>query len=136
MKTTFDVLEKMFKVVNVAAVRATINGKVYSRKRPLDSQAQDVVLTALAIRNDIGAVTQPGVYFVNCYAKNYNDGRPDVTKLKQIAGAVITVLEAYSDTSNFFRHVIISENIMEDSDNPLMSYDSLRVNYHIEGDIS
>jgi len=137
MKTSHDVLDVLYPVINVSTVTGTLNGKVYRNARPQNSKLRDVVLVPLTIRNNPNEDTkestvQPGTVVVNCYAPNLNTGEPDVANLDTMSAAVITTIEAYNNASTYYVFDIISENTMNDQENPDLSYSSLRINYFFE----
>lgn len=131
MKTGFDVLDILYKVVNVASVRSTIDGRVYRRKKKPNSELQDIVLITLTTPR--GDDVQVSTIIINIYCVNYQLGLPNETKLKEITDAVITVLEAYTITGGVYFDVDIrNENTMQDTDQVTMSYTSLRVSCTIQ----
>ena len=137
MKTSHDVLDILYPVVNVSTVTGTINGRVYKNARPQNSKLRDVVLVPLTIQNNPNEDTnestvQPGTAIANCYAPNLNTGEPDIAHLKATAAAVISTIEAHSNASTYYVFKIISENTMNDLENPDLSYSSLRINYYFE----
>lgn len=138
MKTGFNALDVFYKTINVTGVKSTLDGKVYRRKRPINSRKRDVVILTLPVRNPDISIVQTGVVVVNCYAPNLTagtddkSGTPNETRLKATADAVITALEAYSMGSMYFDFDLDSENLYQDTDDPQMSYVSLRVTYRIE----
>jgi len=132
MKTTGDILDKVFPIVNVSSVKGTLDGRVYRRNKPLNSQLRDIEIICQPIDNGEGVDVQSAIVIINCFAKNRQDGTPDETNLKAMSAAVITVIEAASSASSYFEIQITSETIMQDLDDPLMSYASIRVNCTIE----
>lgn len=131
MKTGFDILKKIFVILNVDSVNNVIDGRIYRRRKKPNSELQDIVILTLttAFRPDV----QPGTIIINIYCKNLQYGFVDETKLKQITDTVTTVLEAYNQTgSEYFDFDIISENTMQDTDQEAMSYTSLRINCMIQ----
>ena len=133
MKTITDIIEKLFPVVNVTAVKATIDGAVYRYKKPDNSELRDIVIGSLSISNDEDPITQSATVNINCYAKNHPNGMPDDAHITTTLAAVITALEAYTGgTSVYFEFVMQNQNIFPDIDNPIMSYGNLRVKCTIE----
>ena len=130
MKTTFTALGHFYAAVNVVGVTSKIDGGIWRRKKPHGSEKQDVVIVSLPIGSDDNV--QEGVVIVNCFCRNYEDGTPNETKLKDIAGAVIAAIESYASATEYFGIDYITENTMQDPDNERMSYSSIRVNYYIE----
>jgi len=132
MKTTGDILDKLYPALNVSSVTNTITGRVYRRKKPLNSQLEDIEIVILPIDNGEGYDTQHATAIINAYAKNHDNGQPNETRLKAMAAAIIAAIEALAVTGMYFETQIETESIMQDPDDPLMSYESLRVYCTIE----
>jgi len=131
MKTTFDINDILFPVINVASVKATIDGRVYRNKKPLNSELQDIVIIPLS--NYVGdEIINDATFMVNCYCKNFNNGTPDITKLRATINAVAAVIEAYNNTSNYDIFDIVNQILLNDIDQKSMSYVNLRINCFIE----
>ena len=134
MKTGFDILEKVYKIINVSGITSKIGGRIYRRAKPPNRQLQDIVVLTLPIMGSPDV--QTSTVIINIYCINNQYGLSDETKLNTITDAVITVLEAYnqqSDGSYFdFDLNNSSENTMLDTDQPIMSYTSLRVVCNIQ----
>ncbi len=131
MKTGFDVLDILYKVVNDDSVTSIIDGRVYRRRKKANSELQDIVLIPLTTAK--GDDVQTATVIINMYCANFQYGLQDETKLRQITDTVITVLEAYTITDGvYFDLDLRSVNTMQDTDQPTMSYTSLRVNCTIQ----
>ena len=131
MKTTFDISDILYPIINVTSVTSTIDGRVYRDKKPLNSELQDIVIIPLTNYNGDEIIQLP-VYMVNCFCKNFDNGLPNITKLKTITDAVIKVIEDYSATSNYYVFEITNQTLMQDTDQISMSYVNLRINCYIE----
>jgi len=131
MKTTFDISDILFPVINVLSVQAIIDGKVYRNKKPLNSELQDIVIIPLSNYNG-DEIINDATFMVNCYCKNFNNGTPDVAKLRAIANAVIAVIEAYNASNNYYVFSITNQILLQDTDQISMSYVNLRINCFIE----
>jgi len=131
MKTTFEIIPYLFEIVNVASVTDLIDGRVYRNRKPVNSELKDIVITTTGTNNDY---VQDGVAFINIYCRKLEKvNTPDITNLKLIANAVISVLEDYAQSgATYFDFDIISQNIMDDFDDKKMNYCSIRLNYFIE----
>ena len=130
MKTQFDILDIVYPLINITAIKTTIDGRVYRHKKPRDSQLRNIVLITLPISGDNDGDLQNGTVAINSFAKNDNKtGIPDETHLKATVKAIITAIEAYNISASYFRMRIISENIFPDDLDDTMSYDSIRVLY-------
>jgi len=131
MKTTFDISDILYPIINVTSVTSTIDGRVYRDKKPLNSELQDIIVIPLSNFNG-DEVIQEATFMVNCFCKNFDNGLPNITKLKTITDAVIKVIEAYSATSNYYVFEITNQTLMQDTDQISMSYVNLRINCYIE----
>lgn len=131
MKTTFDINDILFPVINVASVKATIDGKIYRNKKPLNSELQDIVIIPLSNYNG-DEIINDAVFMVNCFCKNFNNGTPDIEKLRATINAVIAVIEAYNASNNYYIFSITNQILLQDTDQISMSYVNLRINCFIE----
>jgi len=135
MKTTFDALDIIYPIVNVAAVRTTISGgKVYRNSRPENSVTKDIVIVSLPITGGHKDDTdiQQCTVMVNAFVKDLEAGRPDDKNLDTITAAVMTVIEAYNSTTSYARLEIINHSVFEDVDQAGISYSSIRINCIIQ----
>jgi len=131
MKTTFDINDILYPIINVAAVKATIDGGVYRNKKPLNSELRDIVIIPLSNYSGDEIINE-ATFMVNCYCKNFVNGTPDITKLRATANSVVAVIEAYNNTSNYYIFNIVNQILLQDTDQMLMSYTNLRVECFIE----
>ena len=92
MKTTFDINDVLYPIINVASVQATIDGRVYRNKKPLNSELRDIIIIPLTNYNG-DEIINDATFMVNCYCKNFDNGTPDIAKIRLIAEAVIEVIE-------------------------------------------
>jgi hypothetical protein len=132
VKTTFDILDVLFPVINVTAVKGTLTGKVYRNARPVDSVLRDITVGALPIAGGTDIDLQSCTIIINCFAKDLEDGRPDDTNLDAMTAAVLTVLEAYASSTSYLHLEINSQGVMADIDQAGISYSSIRVNCTIQ----
>jgi len=131
MKTTFDINDILYPIINVDPVKATIDGRVYRNKKPLNSELQDIIIIPLSNYNG-DEIINDATFMINCYCKNFNNGTPDITKLRAITDAVIAKIEAYNNTSKYYIFDIVSQILLPDVDQKSMSYVNLRINCFIE----
>lgn len=131
MKTTFDINDILFPVINTEEVQAEIDGRVYRNKKPLNSELQDIVIIPLSNYNG-DEIVNDATFMINCYCKNFNNGTPDITKLRAITDAVIAEIEAYNSTSNYYVFSIMNQILLNDFDQKSMSYVNLRISCFIE----
>ena len=69
---------------------------------------------------------------VNCYCKNFDNGTPDIAKIRSIAEAVIGEIEDYNNTTNYYVFDIVNQVLLQDTDQKSMSYVNLIINCFIE----
>lgn len=131
MKTTFDINDILFPVINTEEVQAEIDGRVYRNKKPLNSELQDIVIIPLSNYNG-DEIINDATFMINCYCKNFNNGTPNIKELRAITGAVIAEIEEYNNTSNYYIFDITNQILIQDVDQLSMSYVNLRINCFIE----
>ena len=131
MITTIDINDILYPIINVASVKATINGGVYRNKKPLNSELQDVII--LPLSNYVGEeIMNEATVMINCFCKNFVNGTPDITKLRATINAVAAVIEAYNNTNNYYIFQITNQTLLQDNDQISMSYINIRLNCLIE----
>jgi len=130
--TDFDVLDELYRQLNVSTVNSTIDGRIYRRTKPLNSELRDIVLRPLVLRTDDGLDVHPGTVMVNCYAKDLNRGFIDETHLEATVDAVIAQIDAYNAGSSYFHVEVENQIIIKDEAQPQMSVASIRLNIIIE----
>ena len=131
MKTTIDILDILYPVINVASVKATIDGRVYRNKKPLNNEVQDIVI--LPLSNYVGdEIINDATVMINIFCKNFDNGTPDITKLRATINAAVAVIEAYNNASNYYIFNITNQILLQDTDQAMMSYINLRINCLIE----
>ena len=133
MKTSFDVIDILFPVMNTGSVTSLIDGNVYRNRKPLNSEAQDIVIVPQPVTGSGEKDVQTGSMLINIFCKDLPNGLPDMSHLKTVTAAVIAVLEAYTTASGtYFAFEIVSEHTASDRDRPMMTCTSLTLNYVIE----
>ena len=131
MKTTIDINDILYPIINVSSVKNTITGRVYRNKKPLNSELQDIVIIPLS--NYVGEeIINDAVFMVNCYCKNFDNGAPDITKLRATIDAVAAVIELHNDADNYYVFDIMNQILLNDIDQKSMSYINLRIKCYIE----
>jgi len=126
LKTTIDILDILYPVINVTSVKTTIDGGVYRNKKPLNSEAQDVVI--LPLSNFVGdEIINDATIMVNLFCKNFDNSTPNETKLRATINAVVAVIEAYNNASNYYIFNITNQILLQDTDQISMSYINLRL---------
>ena len=132
MKTVFDILDKIYPIVNVAAVRTTLDGRVYRTSRPIDSTKRDITVATLHIAGGTDIDLQGCPVIINCYAPDNAPGIPDDANLNAMTAAVLTVIEAYNSSLTYLHLEPVSQGVMEDIDKSGISYSSIRLQATIQ----
>lgn len=132
MKTTIDINDILYPMLNTALVLDTLDdGRVYRNKKPLNSELQDIVIIPLS--NYVGdEIINDATFMVNCYCKNFNNGIPDIAKLRATINEVVDVIEKYNNNSNYYVFNIMNQILLNDVDQISMSYINLRISCFIE----
>jgi hypothetical protein len=132
MKTTYDILDRLYAIVNVTAVKALLTGKVYRIARPQGSTKKDIVINTLPIKGDKGYELQEGTANVNIWVEKFDNGMPDEATLKALVAAVETAIKAGTSSNEYFDFQIESEDLIHDYNDPRWCYANIRVGYTIE----
>lgn len=130
MKTTLEIIDILYQVLNVADVKAAITGGVYKASRPMNSKAIDVVIGCLPTNN---LQLQTAVANVNIHVPNLtinvggvqDTSQPDFAKLRTLSALVISKLEGGTSTHWF---EVQQQNIFAEHD-LREHYSNIRVNF-------
>lgn len=98
MKTTLDLVDIIWDRLNSSPLKASITGKLYKHRRPVNSQSEDVVINSLPVNNE---QLQQAVANVNVHVPNLelqvngavDRSQPDHTRLKSLAALAIESLQ-------------------------------------------
>jgi len=131
MKSEQAVLNILYKYFNVGDITALLDGSIYLKKRPVNSDLKDLVINNLPIQE---GDTQSVTVFLNAYALNYaKNGLPQIVYLDKIANALITRIESYVKTTGVFLSMeIIDQGVLNDTERKNTSYSSIRLLCNIE----
>ncbi len=128
MKTTFDILNTVFEVLNVDAVTDLLTGGLHRNDRPegnATDRKKDVVLVPLKLFHSDDIIDQTALN-VNIYAPTLSNNMVDETTLKEITDNIIEVIEAHSDTENYNEFEIEDQALI--TDDREQTFVNLRVN--------
>lgn len=133
MRTADKVIDEIYKLIDIDAVRGKIDGEIYKIKRAVNADKFDIVINSLPIVN---LDTQSITVFINAYKENFEKtGTPDVDSFVALAEVIITAIEAYTGISGMFLSIkIIEQNILNDNERKNTSYLSIRLQCYIEND--
>ncbi len=98
MKTTIDLVNDVFTLLNVPVLTGAISGKVYKHRRPTNSKKEDIVVNCLPVTGD---QLQTAVVNINIHVANLklqlngttDLSQPDHVRLNAIAGLVTPLIE-------------------------------------------
>jgi hypothetical protein len=119
MKTTIDLVDAVFLLVNTDAVKAAINGGVYKHKRPLGSNLQDIVINSLPVSGD---QLQEVIVNLNIHLPNMAISinsqedltQPDLVNFRILQDLVIPLVDgAYTDDLDV---VIQQQSLLEEEE--------------------
>lgn len=132
MISTLEIIDKLYLQLNVADVKAAINGGVYKSKRHINSNKVDIVIGCLPTNN---LQLQTSVANVNIHVPNLvitNNGvqdntQPDFAKLRSLTTLVISKLKDKWAGDYWFdvqqQNTFSEEDINE-------HYSNIRVNFY------
>jgi phospholipid N-methyltransferase len=131
MKTEYDVLTILYDYFDHVIVNALLDGAIYLKKRPSNSNKKDLVISCLPI---LSGDTQRIVVFLNVFAEDFpENGLPQYSFFDSIAKALIDRIEDYEKTrGKFLSMEIIDQGILNDNERKNTSYCSIRLLCHIE----
>lgn len=112
MYDIFDANEILFKIVNTALIKSSINGEVYNDGRPLNSTKEDIVVNTITITQQF--TPQTATSNINCYAKDVAKGEKNTKRLKEISRLVIeTFKQSELHGKSLF---ILNQTIIQEAD--------------------
>lgn len=98
MRTTLDIVDILYQVINQSVLKTSVNGNVYKFSRPVNSGKEDIVINSLPIT---GGQLQEGFVNVNIHVPNLSlnigglqdNTQPDFSRLKSFAAAAVGILQ-------------------------------------------
>jgi phospholipid N-methyltransferase len=131
MKTEYDVLKILYDYFDHVIVNALLDGAIYLKKRPSNSNKKDLVISCLPI---ISGDTQRIIVFLNVFAEDFHEnGLPQYSFFDSIAKALIDRIEDYDKTrGEFLSMEIIDQGVVNDNERKNTSYCSIRLLCYIE----
>lgn len=112
MYDIFDANEILFKIVNTALIKSSINGEVYNDGRPLNSTKEDIVVNTITITQQF--TPQTATSNINCYAKDVAKGEKNTKRLKEISRLVI---DTFKQTELYGKSLfILNQTIIQEAD--------------------
>jgi len=134
MKTTFDILDNLYTILNVSSITTLIDGRIYRNKKPINRKKKDIVINVISTPNQYDV--QNCLANINVFCPKLVNGMHDEQSLKIIAEAVKNRIEAQEKIDNlYFDYEIENVSIYDDQDDISMSFYNFRIEIHIEGNV-
>lgn len=127
MKTSWEIIQQIYGIINVPAVNDAISGHIYAGQKPLNSEGQDI---SIAVTTNPEGFVQKPVANVNIYSPNINN-RPDYLTLNNIGKTVMETLFQHRDNQGDLTFEVVDQDIMRDPDQPQMSFFNIRMNIQV-----
>lgn len=121
MKTPLDLIDAAYELLDVTEVQsAMLSGDIFKTVKPDNYQGECIVINSLPVS---GQQLQRGFLNVNIYAPNLtlkingqpDNSQPNTKRLKEIAAAVVPILEDATADGNLF--FIDSMNVYAEDQN-------------------
>lgn len=100
MKSSFDILDSLYRLVNKPIVTEIISGKIYSGNIPDSDQKENITIKTL---NNPNQYLQVGYINLNIHIKEIQSGRPNLAKFKEILNVIIPLVEDVKDGTFTFQ---------------------------------
>ena len=90
MKTSFDILDALYELINKPIVTDVILGKIYSGNIPNGDQNENITIKTL---NNPNQYLQVGYINLNIHIKEIKSGRPNLARFKEILNIIIPLVD-------------------------------------------
>lgn len=127
MRTSLEVENILYQILNVPELTEQLGGKIFKGFRPPQRQIEDIVVGCLTVPNK---TVQNGYANVNLYCPSLGIGLPNHKRFDEVLGLVKGLLEQGEKEQLYYKIDNIS-SILEDPDNKEMHYINIRINYQI-----
>lgn len=125
MKTSLDILQELYQLVNMEAVTDLIDGAIYIGTPPDGDERTNIALNVI---NNRAGYLQEGYANVNIYTKALSKGRPNTLDLQPIVRAVTDILED-ARVGRYFFQVDDDKGLFKDPDRDGIHYYNLRIEF-------
>ena len=125
MKSSFDILNALYKVLNVTGLTSVITGKIYKGAVPKTSQLEDIETNVLTNPNQY---LQSGYANVNINLIEDSLGRVNTKRFSEILNIVTPLLED-TEKDGFYFQIESQSGILKDQDRDKMYFINLKINY-------
>lgn len=131
MKTTFDIINLIYGIINVDNVNNLLTG-VINRNKSTETEGtvKEIVINSLVNLNDVEGFVQDGIYNINIFAPPLPNNTVDEINLDAITKAVITEIKAYNSGTHYYIFEIESQNLISNKRD--LHYVNIRLNTFVE----
>lgn len=110
MKTDTEIRDIVYGIVKSSVLNDKVGGKIYPRKRPDNSDAEDIVIAVLA--NNLSSVQQSYIN-VNIYVKDLNVKGESIENTKRIRELSRIAMDALKVINNDYRLTLSEQRTIE-----------------------
>jgi hypothetical protein len=125
MKTTFDILDALYSLINIDAVNNLISGKIYSNNVPDGNEKENITIDVLTNSNKY---LQEGYINLNVHIKEITSGRANLAKFKEIIIAIIPLIDNVHIDSYYFE-INDDKGVFENKDMASMFLYNLKIKF-------
>lgn len=132
MKTSLDLADIMFRILNDSPVKNMINGSIRKYARPLNSDREDIIINTLPISNQR---IQRALVNVNIHVPNLmladgdavDDTQPNTLRLSHLTRDVVDILKERWASDGDYLLEVESQNIFPDGTS---HFSNIRVSFY------
>ena len=125
MKSSFDILDALYALIDIPSVRDVITGKIYSGDMPDISQEENITIKTL---NNPNRYLQVGFINLNIYCKEISSGRPNMARLKELINIIIPLVEDVK-TGPYTFQIDDDKGIFKDQELDSMYFYNLKIKF-------
>lgn len=125
MKSSVEILEALYQIVNISKVTDLIDGKVYLDNIPDANEKQNISLQLL---NNSKEYLQQGFCKVNIHVRETSSGRANLAKIKEVSTVLLTLLEDAS-YSNYWFQIEEDQGVLKHTQKDSMYIYHLKLKY-------
>jgi len=90
MKSSFDILDALYSLIDVSGVTNVISGDIYSTSIPDKDQRENITIKTL---NNPNQYLQQGYINLNIHVPEVESGRPNLLRMKQILNIILPLVD-------------------------------------------
>lgn len=133
MKTTLDIVDTLFTVLDGSSLKTAITGTICKHKRDFGSESEDIVINSLPVNNNQlqNAIANVNIHVPDLMVNNNGaeSTQPNHTRLKTLAAMAVDILiDNWTADLNFD---VQQQNIFEDREAG-DHYINIRIEFFIE----